>query len=38
VLAKIGMQQEGLHRQAIRKWDVFEDVVVYAMLREDWPG
>jgi len=38
VLAKIGMQREGLHRQAMRKWDVFEDVVVYAMLREDWTG
>ena len=36
VLAKIGMRREGLHRQAMRKWDVFEDVVVYAMLQQDW--
>jgi RimJ/RimL family protein N-acetyltransferase len=35
VLEKAGMRREGLLRQAIRKWDNFEDVVVYAALRED---
>ncbi len=36
VLEKAGLRPEGLFRQAIRKWDKFEDVVVYAILREDW--
>ena len=33
VLAKIGMKQEGLLRQRVRKWGVFEDVVLMAVLR-----
>ncbi len=37
VLAKIGMKREGLLRQRVRKWGVFEDVVLLAMLRQDWP-
>jgi ribosomal-protein-alanine N-acetyltransferase len=36
VLEKIGMKQEGLLRQAVRKWGVFEDVVLMAILRDDW--
>jgi RimJ/RimL family protein N-acetyltransferase len=36
VLAKIGMQQEGVLRQRVRKWGVFEDVVVMAALKCDW--
>lgn len=36
VLAKIGMQHEGILRQRVRKWGVFEDVVVLAILRDDW--
>jgi RimJ/RimL family protein N-acetyltransferase len=36
VLQKIGMRQEGLMRQRVRKWGIFEDVVLYAMLREEW--
>ncbi len=36
VLEKAGLVREGLFRQAIRKWDSFEDVVVFAILREDW--
>ncbi len=36
VLEKIGMKREGLLRQRVRKWDVFEDVIVLAILREDW--
>lgn len=35
VLLHIGMRREGLLRERVRKWGVFEDVVVYAMLRED---
>lgn len=37
VLERIGMQREGVLRQRIRKWGRFEDVVLYAVLREDLP-
>ena len=36
VLEKIGMKQEGLLRQCVRKWGVFEDVLIWATLRADW--
>jgi RimJ/RimL family protein N-acetyltransferase len=36
VLQKIGMQREGLLRQRVRKWGVFEDVIVLAVLRNEW--
>lgn len=36
VLEKLGMRKEGLVRQPVRKWGVFEDVVLLAMLRKDW--
>ena len=36
VLEKAGFRREGLLRQRVRKWGVFEDVVVLAVLREDW--
>jgi [ribosomal protein S5]-alanine N-acetyltransferase len=35
VLAKIGMKKEGVLRQRVRKWGVFEDVVLLARLRTD---
>lgn len=35
VLRHIGMQREGLLRARVRKWGVYEDVVLYAILRED---
>ena len=35
VLAKLGMRQEGLLRQKVRKWGRFEDVVARAVLRQD---
>ncbi|MDX1547868.1 MAG: GNAT family N-acetyltransferase [Rhodothermales bacterium] len=38
VLAKAGMRQEGVLRQRARKWGVYEDVVLQAVLREDLPG
>ena len=35
VLEAAGMQQEGVLRQRVRKWGVFEDVVLYAALRDE---
>ena len=35
VLLHIGMQREGLMRERVRKWGVYEDVILYAMLRAD---
>jgi [ribosomal protein S5]-alanine N-acetyltransferase len=35
-LTKIGMKSEGLLRQRVCKWGVFEDVVALAVLREEW--
>ena len=36
VLQKNGFVQEGVLRQRVRKWGVFEDVALWAMLRKDW--
>jgi [ribosomal protein S5]-alanine N-acetyltransferase len=36
VLEKVGMKREGLLRQRVRKWGVFEDVVALAILHDDW--
>ncbi|MEP6729530.1 MAG: GNAT family N-acetyltransferase [bacterium] len=36
VMQKLGMQHEGLHRETIRKWNRFEDIVMYAMLAREW--
>lgn len=36
VLEKIAMRREGLLRQCVRKWNRFEDVVLMAVLHEDW--
>jgi RimJ/RimL family protein N-acetyltransferase len=38
VLEKVGMKREGLLRQRVKKWGVFEDVVILAVLRTDWPS
>jgi RimJ/RimL family protein N-acetyltransferase len=35
VMQKIGLQHEGHLRQAWKKWDKFEDVEMYAILRCD---
>jgi ribosomal-protein-alanine N-acetyltransferase len=35
VLRHVGLQREGMLRQRVRKWGVYEDVVLYAILRED---
>jgi RimJ/RimL family protein N-acetyltransferase len=29
------MEREGVLRERVRKWGVYEDVVLYAILRED---
>lgn len=36
VLQKIGMQFEGIHRDAYLRWGQFEDVAVYAILASEW--
>jgi RimJ/RimL family protein N-acetyltransferase len=36
VLKKNGFRQEGLLRQRVQKWGKFEDVVLMAMLKQDW--
>ena len=36
VLEKVGMKREGLLRQRVRKWGAFEDVVLLAILHDDW--
>jgi ribosomal-protein-alanine N-acetyltransferase len=36
VLLAAGMQREGVLRQRVRKWGVYEDVVLYAVVRDDW--
>ena len=35
VLSKLGMKQEGMLRQHVRKWGVFEDVVFYGLLASE---
>jgi RimJ/RimL family protein N-acetyltransferase len=36
VMQKIGMSYEGTLRGHTLKWDVFEDVAVYGILRDEW--
>jgi [ribosomal protein S5]-alanine N-acetyltransferase len=36
VLRAVGMQREGVLRQRVQKWGVYEDVVLYAVLRDEW--
>ncbi len=36
VLARHGFREEGVLRERVRKWGVFEDVVLQALLRDDW--
>jgi RimJ/RimL family protein N-acetyltransferase len=37
VLARLGFRQEGLLRERVKKWGVYEDVVLMALLRRDRP-
>jgi [ribosomal protein S5]-alanine N-acetyltransferase len=36
VMQKLGMQCEGVLRGAVRKWDRFEDLALYAVLAHEW--
>lgn len=36
VLQKLGFQHEGRQRQHVRKWDGFEDIDLYGLLRTEW--
>lgn len=36
VLQKNGFKAEGLLRQRVRKWGVFEDVILLSILRQEW--
>ena len=36
VLQKLGMSHEGRLRQHVRKWDGFEDLELYAVLKDQW--
>ena len=36
VLEKIGMRREGVSRQHVRRWDRFEDLVQYGIVREEF--
>jgi [ribosomal protein S5]-alanine N-acetyltransferase len=35
VMEKIGMRREGVARQHVKKWGVYEDLVLYGILRTD---
>jgi ribosomal-protein-alanine N-acetyltransferase len=36
ILEKNGFKQEGLLHQRVRKWGQFEDVALWAILRQEW--
>lgn len=36
IMRKIGMKHEGTLRQHVRKWDKFEDVELYGILKSEW--
>lgn len=36
VMQKLGMRREGVLRDAVRKWDRFEDLALYAVLAPEW--
>ena len=38
VLQKVGMQLEGIQRDAFLRWDRFEDVALYSILEAEWPA
>ena len=35
-MLKLGMQMEGINRDAMRKHGRFEDLAVYAILADEW--
>ena len=36
IMRKLGMQHEGIRRKHIKKWDKYEDLELYGILKEDW--
>lgn len=36
ICEKLGMTKEGVLRQSLKKWDAFEDMVVYGLLRSEY--
>ena len=36
IMQKIGMKHEGTARQAVKKWDKFEDIEYYGILKSDY--
>jgi ribosomal-protein-alanine N-acetyltransferase len=38
VMQKLGMTEEGCLKQHIKKWDRYDDLVVYGMTRSEWAG
>jgi ribosomal-protein-alanine N-acetyltransferase len=36
VMQKLGMMHEGRSRQHAKKWDLFEDLELYSILRDEW--
>lgn len=36
VMEKLGMKYEGRLRQHVRKWDQYEDLVYYGLLRDEY--
>lgn len=36
IMKKLGMQFEGIHRDAFLRWGRFEDVAAYGLLAHDW--
>jgi ribosomal-protein-alanine N-acetyltransferase len=36
VMQKLGMKHEGCLRQHFEKWDAFEDMEIYGILKSEW--
>ncbi len=36
VMQKLGMTHEGTRRQHVKKWDKYEDLELYGILRDEW--
>jgi len=36
VMEKIGMRKEGILRERLCKWGIFEDVALFSLLKKDW--
>ncbi|AOU99131.1 GNAT family N-acetyltransferase [Acidihalobacter yilgarnensis] len=36
MLDKLGLQPEGMLRQHARRWEDYEDLILYGLLRQDW--